>query len=274
MWKQTVSETKRAPAGDIDIAYQVFGDGQPLLLIIGLGAVKELWTREFIEPLARRFRVIAFDNRGVGETPAGSREFSISQFAEDSFNLLNALGIEAAHLLGYSMGGYVAQEMAIDEPGRVERLVLLATECGGAKGMRQEPGILFEFHGTDGHGGGGADPERRFFITREQLEKSGAGPGNLLGDLDAGNASYHFEAQADAMRYWRGTCDRLPELRQPSLVITGTDDIVILPENAKVLSELIPDATLVEVEGAHHGLVLQYPEELAGIVGDFLSAAK
>lgn len=272
MQNKIASETKRARAGDIDIAYQVFGDGHPLLLIIGLGAVKELWTRAFTEPLSERFKVIAFDNRGMGETPAGTRSFSISQFASDALNLLTALGIESAHLLGYSMGGYIAQEMAIGDPGRVERLVLLATECGGAKGMRQEPGILFEFHGAVGNGSNGADPERRFLISREQLERSGASPGNILGDREERNENEHFAAQADAVRDWQGTCDRLPGLKQPSLVITGTDDIVILPENAKVLSELIPDAELVEVEGAHHGLILQYPAELAGVVADFLSA--
>jgi pimeloyl-ACP methyl ester carboxylesterase len=271
MHEQTLPETRWARAGDIDIAYQAVGDGHPLLLIIGHGGVKELWTREFIEPLSERFKVITFDNRGMGETPAGARRFSISQFASDALGLLTALGIESAHLLGYSMGGYIAQEMAIEEPGRVERLVLLATECGGANGMRQEPGILFEFHGADSSGRGGAETERRFFFSREQLERSGTNPGNVLGDLEEKNSSEHLEAQAAAMREWRGTCDRLSLLKQPSLVITGTDDIVILPENAAVLSELIPDSELVEMEGAHHGLIMQYPAELAHTVGDFLS---
>ena len=137
------TKTAPAPATDIEIAHRVYGDGHPLLLIAGLGAVKELWTDEFVEELASRFKVITADNRGIGESPAGTRDFSISQFSEDAAGLLLSIDEWPAHVLGYSMGGYIAQEMALNHPEIVDRLVLLGTECGGAGGVRQEPGILF-----------------------------------------------------------------------------------------------------------------------------------
>ena len=257
------TKTARVPVADIEIAHRIYGTGHPLLLIAGLGAVKELWTDEFIEELATRFKVIAADNRGVGETPAGSRDFSISQFAEDAADLLLTISEWPAHVLGYSMGGYIAQELALARPEMVDRLVLLGTECGGAGGVRQEPGILFQFTAGDG--------ERNLMLSADRLRENAGNIGDLFGTLDSRQDPEGLERQAEAVRDWNGTCARLPDIDKPTLVVTGTDDIIILPENARVLSELIPGAQLVQFEGGHHGLVLQYPRELARIIADFLS---
>jgi pimeloyl-ACP methyl ester carboxylesterase len=255
--------TARAHVDDIQVAHRIHGGGHPVLLIAGLGAVKELWTDEFVEQLASDFKVITVDNRGIGETPAGEKSFSISQFAEDTTGLLRSIGEWPAHLVGYSMGGYIAQEMALANPEMVDRLVLLGTECGGAGGVRQEPGILLQM--TDG-----GDGERHFLLSADWLKENVAGLGDIFGASD-GRDVERFARQADAIRAWNGTCARLPEMDKPTLVITGSDDIVILPENARVLSELIPDAQLVEFEGGHHGLLLQFPRELARIIANFLS---
>jgi len=254
--------TARVPVADIQMAHSVKGEGHPVVLLAGLGAVKELWTDEFVEQLAERFKVIAVDNRGVGQTPAGTRDFSITQFAEDTAGLLEATGEWPAHVLGYSMGGYIAQELALVHPELVERLVLLGTECGGADGIRQEPGILLQM--TDGKEG-----ERHFLLSADELKENGAGIGDVFGTSSAADVE-GFARQTDAIRAWNGTCARLPEIDKPTLVITGSEDIVILPENARVLSELIPDAQLVEFEGGHHGLLLQFPRELARTIADFL----
>ena len=255
--------TARAHVDDIQVAHRIQGDGHPVLLIAGLGAVKELWTDEFIEQLASGFKVITVDNRGIGETPAGEKGFSISQFAADTAGLLRSIDEWPAHVVGYSMGGYIAQEMALLNPELVDRLVLLGTECGGAGGVRQEPGILLQM--TDGGEG-----ERNFLLSADWLKENGAGLGDIFGASDGQDVEL-FARQADAIRNWNGTCARLPDMDKPTLVITGSDDIVILPENARVLSELIPDAQLVQFEGGHHGLLLQFPRELARIISDFLT---
>ena len=259
-----LADTQRTRAEDIEIAYRVYGQGQPLLLIAGLGAVKELWNAEFIDGLASKFKVIAYDNRGMGETSMVWRELEISRFSEDAANLLDSIDASPAHVLGYSMGGYIAQELALGHPELVDRLVLLGTECGGAHGIRVEPGILLQMTGV-------RDGERNFLISSEQLENDGSSIGDLFGTLDSRQDAERLRLQADAIKSWSGTCARLPEMDKPTLVITGSDDIVILPENAKVLSELIPGSSLVELEGGHHGLLLQYPAELARIVAEFLS---
>lgn len=272
MHDQRTVRTEFASAGDIDIAFQVLGSGHPLLLIIGLGGVKELWTLDFIDRLARDFKVIAFDNRGMGQSSRGWMDFSISQFAADAVALLDSLAIESAHVAGYSMGGYVAQEVAVSWPDRVDRLVLLGTECGGAAGIRQEPGILLELVGSKADDSGDSDTSHSFFLSGEWLERNPTSIGNLFGSVDGSADADVLSRQARAVREWNGTCSLLPEVDKETLVVTGTDDIVILPENARVLSELIPGAKLVEVAGANHGLILQYPRELAGIVADFLKA--
>jgi pimeloyl-ACP methyl ester carboxylesterase len=272
MHEQRTIRTEIASAGDIEIAYQVLGSGHPLLLIIGLGAVKELWTRDFLEGLARDFKVIAFDNRGMGQSSRGWMDFSITQFAADSVALLDSLAIESAHVAGYSMGGYVAQEVALSWPDRVDRLVLLGTECGGAEGIRQEPGILLELTGSQSDDDVDLETSRSFFLSRDWLESNSTSIGNLFGTVDEAADAGVLGLQAQAVREWNGTCSLLPEVDKETLVVTGTDDIVILPENARVLSELIPRAELVEVVGGNHGLVLQFPLELAGIVTDFLKA--
>ena len=113
--------------GDISIAWTERGSGEPLLLITGYGTTRLIWEEATLDRLAERFRVIVFDNRGMGDTEAGSRDFSISRFAEDAFGLLQALKIEKCAVLGWSMGSLAAQELSLAHPERVDRLVLYAS---------------------------------------------------------------------------------------------------------------------------------------------------
>lgn len=270
MGYQTDIKNASARSGDIDIAYLEVGEGFPLILLTGLGGTKELWTLDFMGPLAASFHVFALDHRGAGETPEGSRPPSIEQFAADVAGFMDALGLARAHLLGYSMGGYVAQELALAHPERVERVVLVGAECGGAGGVRQEPGVLFEFFGSSTHRPE-EDTTRSFFMSSAALEENAA---RLEAVTVEGGGSQRLETMAfhaEAVRGWQGSCDRLPEMVKPTLVITGTEDVVVLPENARVLAELIDDSRLVEVEGAGHGVILQRPEYIAEIIKDFLA---
>ncbi len=268
MMNDPPSVKKTVRVEDIDMSCEIFGEGCPLLLVMGLGGVKELWSREFIAPLADRYAVIAFDSRGMGQTDLGVFPVGISRMAHDAAGLLASLGIGRAHVLGYSMGGYVAQELALEHPSVVDRLVLVSTECGGAKGIRVEPGVLFEFHGGEPPVPGSA--RRSFFLTAEWLKENPGSAGDIFGTLGREPDGPGLERQAEAVREWSGACERLPGITNPTLVITGTDDIVILPENARVLSELIPDSTLVTVEGGGHGFLLQFPGELGLAVRRFL----
>ena len=121
--------------GDINIAYKIFGKGDPLVLISGLAGSMDSWDPLLIERLASNYSVIAFNNRGVGNTTSGQESFSIKQFAIDTFGLLDVLNISKAHVLGHSMGGMIALELALMQPERVSKLIISASFCGKSESI-------------------------------------------------------------------------------------------------------------------------------------------
>src|ERR687898_1341181 len=128
----TRAQTEHVQVGDIDMAYKQFGQGKPILLISGIGQTKEAWEPSLLSNLAAtNHTVIVFDNRGIGETTVGTKPFSIEQFANDTAGLLDALQIEKADVFGASLGSFVAQELTLNYPLKVDRLILHATYCGG-----------------------------------------------------------------------------------------------------------------------------------------------
>jgi hypothetical protein len=125
-------QLKKTHVGDIDIAYKIFGNaGEPILLIIGYRETMDVWNSPLLNNLASKYKVILFDNRGMGETSAGNKEFTMDLFTEDTVWLLNSLDVEKAHVLGWSMGTNIALNLAINYPSRVNKLVLYAAVCGG-----------------------------------------------------------------------------------------------------------------------------------------------
>jgi hypothetical protein len=135
---QSIS-AKKVHVGDIDIAYKVFGKGDPLLLISGAGNTMDSWGPSNLRELSLNHTVIIFDNRGIGNTTTGTKPFSVQQFANDTFGLLEALKIQKADVLGYSLGSFVAQQLTVTHPEKVNRLVLIAATCGGKEAVPQNP---------------------------------------------------------------------------------------------------------------------------------------
>jgi hypothetical protein len=130
-------QAKKVHVGDIDIAYKTFGKGDHILLISGSGNVMDVWPTHFLKELASNHTVIIFDNRGVGNTTVGTRPLSIGQFANDTVGLLDALDIQRIDVLGFSMASFIAQQLALTHPERVNRLVLYGASCGGQEGIPQ-----------------------------------------------------------------------------------------------------------------------------------------
>jgi hypothetical protein len=122
---------KKIHVGDIDIAYKVFGKGDPILLISGSGLVMDAWDSSILRDLSSNHTVIIFDNRGVGNTTAGTKPFSIVQFANDTDGLIDGLKIQKADVLGFSMASFIAQELALLHPEKVNKLILYGASCGG-----------------------------------------------------------------------------------------------------------------------------------------------
>jgi pimeloyl-ACP methyl ester carboxylesterase len=137
-----VSAAEKVRVGDIDITYKMFGKGDPLFLISGSGLVMDAWEPSVLEDLSANHTVIIFDNRGVGNTIVGTKPFSMVQFANDTAGLLDALRIQRTDVLGFSMGSFIAQELTLLYPEKVNRLVLYGGSCGGKDGIPQSPEVV------------------------------------------------------------------------------------------------------------------------------------
>ena len=133
---------KKVHVGDIDIAYKVFGKGDPFLLISGSGLVMDAWEPSILKELSSNHTVIMFDNRGVGNTTIGTKSFSIQQFANDTVGLLGALKIQKADVLGFSMASFITQEITLLYPEKVNRLILYGATCGGEENIPQTPQVV------------------------------------------------------------------------------------------------------------------------------------
>jgi pimeloyl-ACP methyl ester carboxylesterase len=263
------------------LAHDLQGDGVPIVLVAGTGYPGATWSAEFMRPLLQRHAVLTFDHRGTGATPASSGRYSTRLFAQDAIELMDALGLPAAHVLGHSMGGRVAQWMALEHPERIRTLILAASgpgqfrddkpvtrgipvhaakemiELGYERYMREHIRDTFftpEF--------AAAHPERvawlheTFWAHRPDLE----------------NYLRHVLARQEHQ-----TADRLGELRMPTLVLFGDRDTKIMGtgshvEQSEYLLTRLPNATKRVVEGAAHGMFWERPERTAEILLEWTAA--
>jgi pimeloyl-ACP methyl ester carboxylesterase len=272
--------------GDIEIAYKTSGEGEPIVLLPGGSAGMNAWDPSFISDLSSNHTVIVFDNRGVGNTTIGSKPYTIEQLANDTAGLLDALKIPKANVLGYSLGSYIAQQVAITHPEKVNKLVLVGSSCGGEDSMPKPPEFLrFQSEIVD-------KISNNISISREEniaLVNASVGAGwirlhpETLENITEGQgffATISPEAQEGQANIghsweatnWNGVCDELAKVAKPTLVITGTDDNAYQPhQNSLVIAEKVPGAWLVQIENAGHAVMDQYPDEMNKILQTFLS---
>jgi pimeloyl-ACP methyl ester carboxylesterase len=255
--------------GDIKMGYRIFGNGYPLVMIMGYGSTMKLWEPRLIRALSSCFKLIVFDNRGMGNTEVGQRPFTIEQFADDTAGLMDALGIRQAHVLGWSMGALIAEEVVLRHPGKVNKLILYAAHCN-ADLFPPTPEIIKKL--TDMS----ATPEERgmrFISTLFPPDWLRSNPDRIkevfyrpLGNIPPETIA----RQSAAIGNWKGCCDRLGEIDKPTLVITGADDVLVPPQNARYLAGKVPNAQVVLYEQGGHGLMFQYPEKFSEKVCGFL----
>ena len=236
------------------------GTGEPLLLVTGFAISSEIF-RTVVPAYAQHFDCIRYDNRGAGRSPAPWRLTSIPELAGDAVRLLDALGLDSAHVYGLSMGGMVAQEMAIRFPDRVRALVLGGTTHGGPRAVLPSPKVAAALTARGAPATLRAElVGRALFSERFRAEHPDLVRAHLR-DLGEHRSSVrgltsHFWASA-----YHDTRARLGRIAAPTLVLHGGADELTPLENARRLAALIPDATLEVIEETGHGYLLEQPEE-------------
>lgn len=237
---------------DIRLYYEIRGAGAPLVLIMGLRRNLEWWYCQ-TPSLSKHFKVIAFDNRGAGRSDKPEMEYTISRFADDTAGLMEALGIDNAHVLGISMGGYIAQELALGYPDKVRSLILGCTGCGGRRAVPMGEERMKKFTANEG-----LSPEE---ILRKDMDIYfsdrfiEAQPEKVLQFVRVSLMHYQpreafFRQLAACLAH--DTADRLGGIRVPALVMTGDDDPLVPAQNSLILKELLPASTLSVFPGRRH----------------------
>jgi len=261
-----------AHSSGVRLAYEVRGDGEPLVFIHGLGYDRFGWG-PLPDLLAKDFRVVVFDNRGVGDSDVPEGPYAVSQMAADVAAVLDAADVEQTNVFGVSLGGYIAQELALMYPERVRKLVLGSTAPGGPRShpmpapgleafgrfptMEREAGLRLMVENSLG---GHAVRERSELVEEIYAYRLERGP-TLAGWQAQAYAGATFDAY-----------DRVGKIEVPTLVIQGGGDKVVDPRNAGLLVELIPDARLELIPDRGHLLVWEEGDRVASIVKEFLES--
>jgi pimeloyl-ACP methyl ester carboxylesterase len=254
-------------AGCVQLSYECGGSGPPLLLIMGMGGTILHWGEPFLRGLRKSFEVIAYDHRGVGDSSSLDGPFTVAQLAQDANRLLDALDLPSAHVLGVSMGGMVAQELALTHPERVRSLTLGCTYCGGRGSLLASQEVVEHLIRAMISG----ERER---LLRAAWEVSVCAPRARDADLWAAwrnvgmKRSVAFEVIGLQMRAIseHDTSRCLAALRSPTLVLHGTEDEMIPSSNAHMVHERLPNGRLQILDGAGHLFFWEQPDRAVELV--------
>jgi len=249
------------------IFWREFGGGEPLLLIQGLGYSSDMWLH--IEPgLARHFRVIVFDNRGIGQSEAPPGPIRIPDMAGDAARVLDAVGVDSAFVFGLSMGGLIAQELALSHARRVRALILAATTCGGEHAVPAKQVVQDTLVSR-----AGLPPEASIRAMFPFIYDETTPEDRLERDVQMRLAHYPdpdvYLRQLEGIRRWRG-CDRLGAIDLPAMILHGENDQLVPPANAHLLARHIEGSLLHMLPAASHVVTTDAPDEVVRLVVEFL----
>lgn len=216
----------------IKIGYKLIGSGEPLVMIVGLGNTMDIWPKEVIDALSKKYQLIVLDNRGMGYTTANDVTFTYKLFADDVIGLLDTLNVEKTHVLGFSMGSTITQELLLEYPQRFNKAIIYATSTDGSN------------------------------VAATLKAKAPIGGESSINPI--------VLRQIEATTHWKTPMDKLPSIKNQVMFIVGTSDTVVGVEGSKTLASAIPGAWLVQFKNGSHGLMIEAPTEFAKIVLDFL----
>ena len=264
--------TRQVKVGDVTISYREYGKGYPLMMLMGLSGTMDLWDPNFINELSKNNRIIMFDYRGIGKTDSGSKPITMKQYADDTSGLMDALKITRANVLGWSLGTYVAQEFALAYPEKTSKIVLYAADFGGEKAIMPTQQVIDAM--TD-QSGSPQDREHRSMVTlfpagwlenprnQEYLKE-------VFGKYKDTPTGEAVKKQFEVWKSWQGTYDRLPQVKNMTLLIAGASDINTPWQNTPLMFERLPNAWMTLIKGGGHGVMFQQPTDMANVINGFL----
>lgn len=217
-------------ANGIKIGYKLFGSGEPLLMLMGLGGTIEAWPQEVVDALSKKYQLILMDNRGMGYTTANDEPFTYKLFADDVIALLDALKVEKANVLGFSMGSTITQKLLLRYPRRLNKAVIYATSIDG-------------------------NDVAAMLKNKAPKFKSISNPIVLR--------------QLKATTHWKTPLDKMSLITNPVMLLVGTLDTVVGVKSSQVLASTIPGAWLVQIQNGSHLLMNEAPSEFTKILMTF-----
>jgi pimeloyl-ACP methyl ester carboxylesterase len=256
------------------VAYYRFGHGSPIVFITGYRATISEWNVSFLKALAEQHEIIIYDNRGAGRSVSGAESYDVKDMAEDAAHLISSLGLHDVTVVGWSMGGIVAQQLALDAPTRIRRLVLINTMAPGTAGQGPSPAsiktlggegpthfseVIYLLFPAD------AAPHAEKCFIQDMFSPAGYRPASVSASA--------ARAQEAIMRDWAGNDAVYPELHNvklPVLLLSGEDDAIVPPENSVALQRAFPKSTLFEYKHAGHAMMYQFPGQIAAKIAAFI----
>ena len=260
----------KVSVNSLRLYYEIEGDGEPVVLIPGFAAGRWIWFKQTAD-LSRRFRVIVFDPRGVSASDKPEGAQTIGLLADDVAHLLKTIGIESAHIVGASFGGFVAQEFALKYPAMTRKLVLCCTSFGGPNHVAPERETLMALASTKA-----LNSEERMranlllAFTPEYLQSQTAEVDRVV-QLRATNEvpEHIYMSQLQAAMTFNAE-SRVERITGPTLVLSGDADVIVPVQNSRNLAAKIPGAKLQIIKGGSHTFFIERAEEFNQIVSEFL----
>ena len=264
----------KANINGVNLYYEEWGHGEPLLLIMGMGANTTDWE-PLIPDLSQGQKLIAFDNRVSGRSDKPGGPLTMELFADDAVALLDTLGIEKAHIFGVSMGGMIAQELALRYPERLLTLILGATMCGGSHAIPPPMDRILEWINTGNLPPAKAATDCLPFLYSQKFidQKKSYLIKSSLRTSHLRIPKHDIYRQLKAITHF-DSYDRLPQIQVPTLVLTGNADLIVPAENSRILTNQIPEAELIVFEGIGHGFLVEVSAKVNSAVIDFLRRHK
>jgi len=264
----------KAEVNDVEIYYETRGEGSPLTLINGWGGNMDSWSPRMLEALAKQHLVLTMDNRGTGRSGKPDTPHTIDTMAADAAGLLDYIDVEKSHVMGFSMGGMIAQAVAINHPEKVSSLVLCGASPGGAHRVSPDMHVQTELALIANPLPEMTERDRTvklLYLLYPRCYVDANLDALILDETytDHPTPGYALNRQSQAVAGF-DSYDRLPHLSIPVLVMTGEDDALVPPGNGDILVERIPEAEFVKIPGAGHGFLKQRTDEAVPIILEFL----